>query len=395
MAIAFIPVRCGSRSIPWKNIKDLCGKPLLYWSVKAASGSKNIDRIVVATDCREIADVVSSFSIDNVEVYMRQPVNARDISSTESVMIEYISNKNLPDNEIFILIQATNPTFSNEDIDKALRLLNENKADSLLSCARVKRFLWNKDGYPLNYEYMERPRRQEFEGSLMENGAFYINTVGNILKYGNRLSGNILVYEMPEYTSVELDEPDDWIIAEHIMRKHVLGANQFSLLADIKLFLMDVDGVLTDAGMYYSENGDELKKFNTHDGKGIELIHEKGIKVGIITSENTNIVSNRARKLNIDYLYQGVKNKLEIAEKICLLESISLNNVAYVGDDINDLDLLSKVGIAACPANSLPSVKNTPGIIFLENAGGEGAVREFCELLIKKSNQNYEIYGNE
>jgi YrbI family 3-deoxy-D-manno-octulosonate 8-phosphate phosphatase len=158
---------------------------------------------------------------------------------------------------------------------------------------------------------------------------------------------------------------------------------------------MDVDGVLTDAGMYYSENGDELKKFNTHDGKGIELIHEKGIKVGIITSENTNIVSNRARKLNIDYLYQGVKNKLEIAEKICLLESISLNNVAYVGDDINDLDLLSKVGIAACPANSLPSVKNTPGIIFLENAGGEGAVREFCELLIKKSNQNYEIYGNE
>jgi len=155
---------------------------------------------------------------------------------------------------------------------------------------------------------------------------------------------------------------------------------------NIKLFLTDVDGVLTDAGMYYSEQGDELKKFNTHDGMGLQLIREKGIKTGIITSENTQMVERRAKKLKLDYLYQGKREggKLASVLEICEKEAISLKEVAYIGDDINCFELLSKVGLAACPANAIDAVKNIPGIIRMNKKGGEGCVREFIELILNR-----------
>ena len=108
-------------------------------------------------------------------------------------------------------------------------------------------------------------------------------------------------------------------------------------MVNIKLFLSDVDGVMTDAGMYYTESGDEFKKFNTHDGMAFQLLREAGIKTGIITTENTKIVERRAAKLKVDYLYQGkgFGNKLQAAKEICEKENITLQEVAYIGDDIN------------------------------------------------------------
>ena len=156
-------------------------------------------------------------------------------------------------------------------------------------------------------------------------------------------------------------------------------------IPQIKLFLTDVDGVLTDAGMYYTESGDEMKKFNTHDGMGLQLIRSKGIKTGIITSENTMMVERRFQKLKLDYLYQGKREggKLSSALEICEKEGISIKEVAYIGDDINCFELLSAVGLAACPANALDAVKNIPNIIHLSKKGGEGCVREFVEQIIR------------
>jgi 3-deoxy-D-manno-octulosonate 8-phosphate phosphatase (KDO 8-P phosphatase) len=149
----------------------------------------------------------------------------------------------------------------------------------------------------------------------------------------------------------------------------------------IKLFLTDVDGVMTDAGMYYTESGDEFKKFNTHDGMAFNLLREAGIKTGMITTETTTIVERRAKKLKVDYLYQGAgfTGKLQAASEICEKENISLMEVAYIGDDINCIELLAKVGIAACPSNATKNVKAIPNIILLSKAGGEGAIREFID----------------
>ncbi|MBB3699811.1 HAD hydrolase family protein [Flammeovirga yaeyamensis] len=386
--IAFIPVRGGSKSIPKKNIKSFCGKPLVYWTALAAQESSSIDEVIIATDSDEIKEVVEQFNFSKLKVYGRSEKNAQDQSSTESVILEYLEKNNeIKDTDQFILIQATSPFLSSLDLTNGINKLKESGKDSLLSCSQVKRFFWSGEGVPLNYDYNNRPRRQDFDGTYIENGAFYINSVGNIKKHKNRLSGNICVYEMPEYTMTEIDEPDDWFIAEHLMKKYssdILQSIPLENKEGVKLFLSDVDGVLTDAGMYYSESGDELKKFNTHDGMAFQLLSEQGIKTGIVTSENTKIVERRAKKMKIDFLYQGKKHggKLNSAKEICKELGISLQEVAYIGDDINCFELLSSVGLAACPSNATDKIKNIPNIIQLEKAGGEGAVREFVNKII-------------
>lgn len=220
MNIAFIPVRGGSKSIPLKNIKEICGKPLVYWTTKAANDAKCINKVIIATDSNEISEVVKSFNFSKVEIYNRKAENAQDTSSTESVMLEYITQASLSPDDYFFLIQATSPMLKAENIDEMyLKLLNEKK-DSAFSCVLTKRFFWTKDGNPVNYDYKNRPRRQDFEGYLLENGACYINLVKNILADKNRISGRKSLYEMPEYTSYEIDEPDDFLIIEELMKRY-------------------------------------------------------------------------------------------------------------------------------------------------------------------------------
>lgn len=381
--IAFIPVRGGSKSIPLKNIKPFCGKPLVCWNIEALEACPEVDEIIVATDSDDIWNTVESFHYKKTVLYRRSAENACDTASTESVMLEYINHAQLDEDNVFMLVQATSPLTETIHFTEALQMYAKGEYDSIITCVRNYRFFWNEDGTSMNYDYMNRPRRQNFNGMLMENGAFYINTVKNILGNGNRLGGKIGVYEMPEYTATEIDEPDDWIILENLMRKHVLAHKSVSE-PSIKLFLSDIDGTLTDGGMYYSENGDELKKFNTRDGMGMAMLREKGIKVGIITSENRQLNQRRADKLKLDFFYQGKKNggKLAIVKDICEEMNISLQEVAYIGDDVNCIELLSAVGLAACPADADMRVKAIPDIKVMTKKGGDGCVREFCEKII-------------
>ena len=226
--IAFIPVRGGSKSIPLKNIKPFCGKPLVCWNIEALEACPQVEEIIVATDSDEIEQVVLAGNYVKTHIYRRSAENACDTASTESVMLEYLNQKdkgtkdNVQREDIFMLVQATSPLTQTKHFTEALQQYATGRYDSMLTCVRNKRFFWNADGTSLNYDYRHRPRRQEFDGLLMENGAFYINTVGNILASGNRLSGKIGIYEMPEYTSFEIDEPDDWMIMEQLMHRYVL-----------------------------------------------------------------------------------------------------------------------------------------------------------------------------
>ena len=375
--IAFIPARGGSKSIPKKNIKSFCGKPLIFWNLQELQKSV-VKEIIVATDNEEIKDIVNSFNFSKVKVYNRNSKNSEDTSSTESVMLEYIFQSNLSDADTFMLVQATSPFTQTSDFNEALSLFKD--YDSVLSCCESKRFSW-KDGKALNYDIYNRPRRQDFKGTMIENGAFYISSVANIRKTKNRISGAIGVYQMPEYTYTEIDEHEDWIVAESLMKRFVLK-NKLHDFSKIKLFLSDVDGVLTDAGMYYTESGDEFKKFSTYDGMGFQLLQKTGVKVGIITSEDRDLNRRRAKKLGLDFDFHGTKDKLQIVTDLCKKKNISLKEVAYIGDDVNCFELLSNIGFAACPNNAVEKIKLIPNIIQLEKNGGEGVVREFIELIL-------------
>lgn len=218
--LAFIPVRGGSKSIPLKNIKLLNGKPLVWWTAKAANDARCIDKVIIATDSDEIESTVMNFELPKVEVYRRSEENSRDTSSTESVMLEYISSAKLDNDSNFFLIQATSPMLTSINIEEMYDKFVQDGTDSAMTGVVSKRFFWTRDGKPLNYDYKNRPRRQEYDGLILENGACYINSVGNILRDKNRLSGKISVYEMPDYTSFEIDEPDDFLIIESLMKKY-------------------------------------------------------------------------------------------------------------------------------------------------------------------------------
>lgn len=151
-----------------------------------------------------------------------------------------------------------------------------------------------------------------------------------------------------------------------------------------KLILTDIDGVWTDGGMFYDEHGNEFKKFNTYDSAGILFCKMLNIPVGIITGENVKSVKRRAEKLKVEHLFLGVKNKVEITEKLCLEYNISFKEIAYLGDDINDFNLLQNVGFSAVPSSAPKYMKKIVDVV-LQKKGGEGVFREFIELILERN----------
>lgn len=157
-----------------------------------------------------------------------------------------------------------------------------------------------------------------------------------------------------------------------------------------KLILTDIDGVWTDGGMYYDQTGNEWKRFNTSDSAGVLFAHRLHIPVGIITGEETQIVTRRAEKLKIDYLYQGVSDKLSVAKEICCELGITLEEVAYIGDDLGDIQLLKAVKWSGVPSDASDYVKSL-GTIRLSKSGGQGVFREFVEKILLTNNVNLPI----
>lgn len=386
--VALIPVRGGSKSIPLKNIKEICGKPLVYWTAKAACDALSIDRVYVATDSDRIRETVEAFkqtdpSFEKLIVIDRNAENANDTASTESVMLEFADKV---DFENLVLIQATSPLLQGKDLDEGFKLFNSEGTDSVLSVVRQKRFIWKTDekGFvsPSNYDVFNRPRRQDFDGYLMENGAFYITTKKDLLESKNRLSGNIKAYEMDEDTALEIDEPSDFLIIEMLLKKrNEFGEKEYP---EIRMIVTDCDGCLTDGGMYYSENGDELKKFNTRDGLALSRVHNQGVITGIITGEDRELNRRRAKKLNMDFIESGVKDKLPVLKEVCERFGVDLKNVLYIGDDINDVEAMKAAGVSACPADACRKALEAADYVSTKE-GGHGAVREIIETIVQFS----------
>lgn len=210
--VAFIPVRAGSKSIKNKNITLVNNKPLVYWTVSAANNS-NLDKVFVSTDSIEIKTLVESFGFSKVEVIERSKESSSDKATSESALIEF-ANKYEFDNVVFM--QATSPLTQTYDINGALeKFLNSDKK-SLISAIKRHQFLWDTKGTPMNYDPNNRPRRQEWDGYYIENGAFYISSRKEILKTGCRITTPVDFWEMSVQNIFEIDEPTDIDIVEKL-----------------------------------------------------------------------------------------------------------------------------------------------------------------------------------
>lgn len=222
MNVALIPVRGGSKSIPLKNIKEIAGKPLVFWTVKAANECENIDKVYVSTDSDAIKKTVESFGMEKVVVIGRSEETASDTASTESVMLEFAVQYQF---ENIFLIQATSPLLEAKDLEEGYKLFCQKDTDSVFSAVKQTRFHWevNEEGYaiPTNYDPFHRPRRQEFKGYYVENGAFFITSKKMLLESRNRISGKMKLYEMDDDSYFEIDEPSDWIIIEALLKRRL------------------------------------------------------------------------------------------------------------------------------------------------------------------------------
>ena len=218
---ALIPLRGGSKSIPLKNIKVIAGRPLCYWTLAAAVGAGYCEEVIVSTDSAEIANVVKSLGLQ-IRVIARPDDLASDTASTESVMLHAMDFTRC---DHLVTIQATSPLLTASDLAVGREQYERDGLDSLLSAVRTKRFFWSDAGIPLNYDPLKRPRRQDFAGTLMENGAFYITSRELLMAKRCRLGGRIGVFEMGEDAAAEIDEPADWALIERLlMARSELGA---------------------------------------------------------------------------------------------------------------------------------------------------------------------------
>ncbi|EAZ96255.1 acylneuraminate cytidylyltransferase [Flavobacteria bacterium BAL38] len=377
--VAIIPLRKGSKGIPGKNKKKMLGRPLFSWVLGAAIFS-DLDEVYVFTDDEEILNFISKeyHWTTKVKVLLRNDENANDTASTESAMLEFAEKINY-DFDVLCLLQATSPLTTSQDINNALSQISTEGKTSALSVVKTHRFTWNADGTPQNYDVFNRPRRQDFAGLLMENGAVYATIKDAFLKSKNRVSETIGLVEMTEETLMEIDSLSDWTIIENLLAER---QKAFKKQERINYLVLDVDGVFTDGCVYYGAEGELMKKFDMRDGMGLEILRQNNVQVVVLTSENSDLVAKRMQKLEIKHTFLGVKDKYSFLQNFINQQQTSWANLVYVGDDVNDLANLCTVGWSFAPANATSIVKQQVDFT-LSNNSADGAIREVCEWIMK------------
>lgn len=376
---AIIPLRKDSKGIPAKNKKKMLGRPLFSW-VLAEAVFSNLDNIYVFTDDSEIIDYIDKeyHWTPKIKALLRSDENATDTASTESAMIEFAESIQY-DFDILCLLQATSPMTTATDINTVLDKIEAEKYDSALTVVNTHRFTWNQDGTPQNYDVFHRPRRQDFEGLLIENGAVYATTISAFITSKNRLSGNIGLVQIPENSLVEIDSATDWKIVEELLASRLKKAKKHQR---IDYLVLDVDGVFTNGQVFYSAEGELAKAFDMRDGMGLEILRQHQIEVVVITSENSPLVAQRMKKLQIENTFLGVKDKYAFLQQFVKERNTSFSALAYIGDDVNDLTNICSVGWSFAPANATEIVKQNADYL-LTKPSAEGAIREACEWIMK------------
>lgn len=387
--LAIIPARGGSKGIPRKNIRPLAGKPLLAYNIDAAHSSRYIQRVVVSTDDPEIAQVAQQYG---AEVVWRPAEISGDTASSESALLHTLETLREQDTytpDVLVFLQCTSPLTLAEDIDGTITALLEQQADTALAVIPFHYFLWKPgqddldqpDAIGINHHKAVRPLRQEREPQYLETGAVYVMRVPGFLEARHRFFGRTALYSMPGERRLEIDDPVDFQVAEVLVaaqRQH----QQISRLPDpVKALVMDFDGVFTDNRVIVLEDGREAVTCSRSDGWGIAQLRKTGLPMLILSTETNPVVQARADKLKIPCLH-GMSDKALALQSWLEEKQIDPANVVYLGNDQNDLTCMALAGCAVAVADAYPEALAQADII-LSRAGGEGAVRELCDLILK------------
>jgi YrbI family 3-deoxy-D-manno-octulosonate 8-phosphate phosphatase len=381
--LAIIPARGGSKGIPGKNIRSLAGKPLIAHSIQHAREARQVTRVVVSTDDPSIAKVAADWA---AEVVMRPAEIARDDSPSEQALLHVLDTLQKNEGyepELVVFLQATSPIRRPGDVDGAIDSLVTAGADSLFSASPQHGFVWRADGgepVSVTYDFRSRPQRQNAPVHVVENGSIYVFRPSILRAHGNRLGGRIATHTMGAKESVQIDEPGDLELAEALLVSAPTEID-VSELAGVRLLLLDFDGVMTDNRVMVAQDGTESVICHRGDGWGIGLVKKLGVEVVVVSTEKNSVVEARCKKLGIDFVQNCSDKGLAVSDLI-RMRGLSDDQVAYVGNDVNDLPCADHVGFLIAVADAVPAFKSQARYVTRAQ-GGYGAVREVCELLLE------------
>jgi N-acylneuraminate cytidylyltransferase len=380
--VALIPARGGSQGLPRKNVRLLAGKPLVSHSIEAALRTPAISRVMVSTEDSEIGAVAQAYG---AEVIWRPPELSGDSATSESALLhalDHLRDREGYEPDLVVFLQATSPLRGHDDIQKAVELLQAEGADSLFAACPVEGFVWRSTSgavAPVNYDPTARPRRQELpEAILEENGSIYVFRPWVLRTHHSRLGGKIAVHVMDRLSSFQIDVLSDLALMEHLFRLQQPAA--LPSPGDIRLLALDFDGVMTDNRVWVDQAGTESVACYRGDGWGIARLKEAGVEVCVISTETNPVVSARCRKLNVA-AFQGCADKLAPLQSLARERGLGPEQVAYVGNDVNDLECLQWVGLPIAVADAVPQVRAAARFVTTQ-LGGRGAVREVADWIL-------------
>uniref|UniRef100_V9KQT1 N-acylneuraminate cytidylyltransferase n=1 Tax=Callorhinchus milii TaxID=7868 RepID=V9KQT1_CALMI len=366
---ALVLARGGSKGIPLKNIKHLSGLPLIGWVLRAARDSGVFDSVWVSTDHDEIEQVAIKCG---AKVHRRSPQVSKDVTSSLDTVAEFL--KHHEEVDFVANIQGTSPCLHPHHLQDVVKMIKKEKYDSVFSVVRRHQFRWlevkkGESTEPLNFNPAKRPRRQDWNGELYENGSFYFAT-RKLVEDGNMQGGKITYYEMaPEY-SVDIDVDIDWPIAEQRIRSY----GYFGKLEEIKLVLI---------------NTDEYDPKNKQDALGIKMLEDNGTQVKSISGVDSTVQSISTKTCEVGKNGQESQEKVEaVMNKM----NITWKQVAYLGSKKTDIEYLKMAGISGAFHNVCKDVERE--VTYLCKCDeGKGAIQEFSEYVLllskKATSPNY------
>jgi YrbI family 3-deoxy-D-manno-octulosonate 8-phosphate phosphatase len=376
--IVIIPVRGGSKGIKRKNLAKVNGITLIERAIRTSLKAK-VDHIIVTTDDLEIKNLVKNYE---VIIHERSEQTSTDESTTESVLLEVIKDlgTNWSPETIIGLVQATSPFISTELLDNCLTKATE--GFSAFSAFDFHGFIWEKNlnWDPVSHPADFRPRRQTLNPRVMESGAVYAFPLNKFIEKKYRFCSEPFPIMIPKKYAIEIDEPEDLLMANLIATQYEISvSNNYKELVQPKIIITDFDGCLTDDSVILTKFGIEKVKVNRKDGLAVKRIKKLGIDVLIATSEKNSVVDRRAAKMGVRIL-KGLDNKAQAISNFLEENSLAWDQVWYIGNDVNDLETMSKAKISFCPIDASPEIFKIATIV-LTRKGGEGVLAEIATRL--------------
>lgn len=376
--VAIIPARGGSKQVPRKNVQKVGGVPLVARAVHAALAADGIDLVVVSTDDAEIAEISAAAG---AHVIRRPAEISGDTATSESAVLHALDElaRGGVDADVVAFLQATSPFIPSEALAAAVAQVRAGDADSAFSAFETYGFLWRRDAADaaeaINHEAAHRPRRQEREPHYLETGAFYVFTATGFRESRHRFFGRTAIVEVPEWTAIEIDDEQQLRIARSLAALHTAAHP-----IPVKAVVTDFDGVHTDDTATIDADGGEQVRVSREDGMGVSLLRKAGVPMLILSTEVNPVVRARADKLRVPVLH-GVDDKESALRTWAAEHDLDLVDVAYLGNDVNDLPAMRIVGWPIAVANAHPLVIEEARVV-LSREGGRGAVRELVERVL-------------